>query len=314
MDLITKIAKKHGIHIETVQKKGRAAYLINDADQKKYFIKLQPPCGSFLSGIVRALCGGSLPFMNEYLMNNKMLSIKSKDVFFPPMLYGCPGEYIVFEYIGCTELIRADEVQKLSAWIESGLLSFNSMLTVKGGSFIGKIIFSLMESPILRILRQLGNNEFSLNTKLRVFKLMFMFYLKQRGLKAILIHNDLSFSNLMSTKGGRLLLIDFEDSIAENKMVLTDAVDLMFDREKLLLPIAKVENYWQKLSDKLGIGFNSLNFKLQIRVCVLRYLLNSIFNPDFSIADQKKYHQFMMDNVLDERGFSDWFEKNNVII
>jgi len=309
LNLIAEIVEKYDIHLETAEKKGRAAYLIKDSDKGSFFIKLQPPCGSFLSRIVRKICGGSLPFMNEYLMNIKMLNPELNDIKFPRMLYGAPGEYIVFEYIECKELVRLGQVKKISNWIGKELLLFNTMKPVENRNLIGRVIFYLLESPVLRILKQVKNSDFSLNIKLNIYKQVFVFFFQQPKLKPVLIHNDLSFSNLMDDCSDGYLLIDLEDSVASNRMVLVDAVDLLFDRENLILPIIEVENYWKKLSAKLEIDVDKLNLKAQIRLSVLRHILNSIFNPDFSGADQKKYYKFMKDKILDESEFNLWFEK-----
>ncbi len=307
METIGDIAKQHKIHLKFYEKKGRAAYLIHDFTGAKYFLKLQPPCGSFLSKVVRKVCGGSLPFINEYLTNEKLLKSDGTSVLFPKMFAGSLGEFILFEYIECEDLDRRNQRKSISLWLEKHFLFFNSMQAAKNNNVIGRLIFNLLENPILRILRQVMASDLSLPEKISVYKVVGQFWLQQPRLKPVLLHNDLSFSNLMDDCSGGLLLIDFEDSVTEKKLVLTDIVDLLFDRDELLLRVSAVEDYWRNLSVKIDEDYNKLNFKVQIRLCILRHILNSIFNPDFTDLEKKKYYKFMREHIVDDDGYNIWF-------
>jgi len=308
VELLDECLKLCGITATDYKKIGRAAYYIESVEDEQYVLKLQPPCGGGLSAIARRVFGGSLPFQNEYIINKQLLDIDRELLWFPEMINGEQSYYMLFEYIECTDLDRDRNRSMLNQWLLSDLINFNVLIDCNITNIFARTVLEYLERPVFRIVRQTITGRHTLFQRMNIIFILLKFYVRQKRLKPIMLHNDLSFSNAMATPNGGLLLIDFEDSIFENRLLLCDAVDLLFDRSNLTLDMPVLIKYWNILSSRLGQVEKMLNMKWQVRICCMRHIMNSIYNPDFTDAEHSRYRQFLNDVLLDNNNYDLWYE------
>ena len=250
----------------TVKNKlGRSCYLIIDKITKiKYTVKLEPQTNGKLHSIFRQLVNGSLPFQNEFRVNNEILKIKRLDFKIPEIIDSQTSLYFLSNFINQKKINNTEYINdSLNYKICLALLSIAKIKRPIKWNFFKELTFRFMESPSRRILIDVhkacrSNNLSFFKAFKLILKLEFIRFKNIKKVPPNLIHNDLGFNNILIDHSNQIFIIDWEDALWEKKWPLVDITDLVlnvqignFNKHLLVNYFDKIKNRYPYLSDSI---------------------------------------------------------------
>jgi len=245
-----------------------------------------------------------MPFLNEYAVNMTLLNGHFSDFCFPKMLEAAPGRCLVFEYIEGIPCRPYDPA--VAARCLSAILEFNALRATERKPLMQRLLFPLLERPPYRIVQKALRLKLGWITVLKILCLLIGYSSCHRKQSPVLLHNDLAFSNTILTPDDRLVFMDFEDAVSEGKWPLVDAVDILFDRQRLCLDLGQIRTYLQALSARCGISFTAKGMRAQVRVCLLRHVLFAM-SSTVLCCDTKERMAAFLPVLLSGDAFAAWF-------
>jgi len=125
----------------------------------------------------------------------------------------------------------------------------------------------------------------------------------------ILLHNDLQCKNVIRIDGGGICFIDFEDATIEHRLILVDAVNILFDKETLTLHRELLESFWDAFSTKNPDGGSTeLFLKEQVRICLMRTAIAPCSHAKLRVEDRVATAD-LLSLTLDSQKFDEWWSK-----
>lgn len=293
---------------DNCKKIGRSAYLIS-VDGNKIVYKEQPPVIGLIRKVNRIIFGGSLPFRNEkrvnyYLREHTFLYLHY------PLLINSPNDYTLeYEYIEGEDITSLSEEEISSAL--NGLLEFNSIgrnYSIKG---IEGFAIRMLESPVIRTIHIIMKSDLLIREKLAGFGLLLSHCFRAKTIGPVLLHNDLQFTNLRRGYDGYIYLIDFEDAVPISRMILSDAVNILFDIENSRINVKQLREYWIKLAQRLKCNISDIDLSDQLRVCLL-HLTAAGRQREASTPKQRCRMNELYQIILDKKSFTKWCQQQEL--
>ncbi len=288
----------------TLKRIGRSAYVM-ELNGKKFIRKSSPPVDGIIKKLSRRLFSGSLPFRNEKRINEMLLDSQFKHFHFPKVIHGFNEKFIDFEYLHGRDADILNLEEKKIALL--GLLEFNRLAGQYHVTGFEGIIFRLIESPSIKILKLLYHSDIVATKKLKSINILLKYHLFFGNVNYVLIHNDLMFKNIIISNDNTINFIDFEDATKERVFVLADAVDILLDRKNINININILSEYCKNLLSIAPKTQKKINIKEQLRICLLRLSLASMLSSSTSETEKIKM-RLLFDILLDDEQYIMWWD------
>ncbi|MCK8816307.1 hypothetical protein MWH28_02880 [Natroniella sulfidigena] len=309
------ILEKLDLEVINKTKVSKASYIL-ETKEEKFLLKYVAPKKGILQTISRFFIGNSLSFKSEVMTYKELIKNKFKYFNYPSLLETDPESYILTQYISNSSYI-SDISDISSDNLILSLLEFQTFDLQLNYSFLENKMVNLTRKPSWKII-QFGlfktESQFNLFTILKMIYVVLMCNLLQdKNKDYLLIHNDLFgsnfFSNNMFECKDKIYYCDFESIVKEKKWFLIDIIDLALDiEEKIKINADLIAKYLFELKKNKIINV-PLQLKCQIRIALLRRIIQIIASKKQDPEQIKIATDFLNNILLNERKYNNWFKK-----
>jgi len=288
-------------------KLGRSSYIVK-YNGKECIKKTNPQPESISGLILHILLRGSVKFTNELKINMALNKKQYENFNFPKTINSDGSSYIIFDFVDGTEGINMTNDNYIS-FIKS-LVEFQTSKLELEHKVTHKLIINILRLPfniLRRALKLYITNIINLRMILQILQVLISSSICQKKLQTCLfIHNDLLPNNLITDKNDVVYIIDFENSLYENKWILTDIVDITFDIYRMKLDFKIINKYLHEL-EKKGIRTSEIDITCQIRLVLIRRMLQAISSNRYSKESKEIFISFLRRILLNDKEFIRWF-------
>jgi glycosyltransferase involved in cell wall biosynthesis len=292
---------------EITTEKVRDNVYIVKTETKKYLVKLVREEEKKTLGKIQKLLQTS-SFRNEIEVNKALLEKSFDHLKFPRLINSGNKGFVVFEYIEPLENASFKEDNFVPSLVEFQLTDLNLNLNWKDNlllKFRNKVSWNILRWSFDVVLPRGGMKEalqcFSLFRKLNREHKAFS--------KPVNLHNDFGGNTIVS-KSSELYIIDFESVVKEKKWILVDVLQRVFDEENFTVNREDLNSYLSMLCKKLSITTEGVNLKVQLRILLMRRMMQILRSGSRDENKKAATHRFLIDSVLSDEGYDLWYSQN----
>ncbi len=290
-----------------IEKLSRSSYLV-EKQGVKYIIKEAIEPVSKSGRLFRFIFNTNIKFLNEQRVNTILREEKFTYVRIPKMI-GKSERSIVFELVEGKQGFSFDTVDE--SYASNALIEYQTKINNYTNYTLKDKILLYLLKPNIVFLRRLFTYSFrniELSLLLKGLSCLFRMSFFKKQKRALLIHNDLLPNNIMTDNSNRLIFLDFENSIYENKWILTDIVDFAYDPLIQKFNINYFKNYLSKLAE-LGFALNDSYIFIQVKVLLIKRLIQVLTSNKFNSKLKELNKKYLFEVLLNSKSFEDILNK-----
>ena len=316
LDNINYIIKKFNLdinNIQVVQHQGavfKNYYVLESVSNRKYFLKFQRTPKNIIRKIIRIIFGN--PSFSRMIKVYELLGRRSFEYLKFPKLVRTNGKDIfIIDYVDFNN--RGIDIKVYKSVIIKSIVEFQNVGRDQSelNGNINQKLLNIYLSFVYKYISRYGMNilkNYGLADYIKCIRIIILSHFKQRKLRhSILVHNDLHHNNIIIANNGDVYLTDFEGVSLENKWVLVDVATLAVRTHEYLIDTDLILLFLNELMKNKN-NKKIINIKVQVRIAILRrivQLINSSVSPPEVIS---KYYSFFSEVLTSDKLYDEWYD------
>jgi hypothetical protein len=279
------------------------------AREGKFFLKLIAPPVTRKQIIIRFLFG-SLALKNQLAVYASLRRQNFHNLRYPKLVHTDGKSYLLLEFIPIQPKGERDLPEEA---LITSLLEFQGSGAILQKGLFESVLLNVSRKPFWVLLKRVCvglRKQCGLSVSLQCLRIILVCYKRQKQLeKSIILHNDFHHNNLLLDENGRIFVCDFEKAAEENRWPLIDIVHYAVGTGTFGIEVSLIKSYLQKLQ---GNSHNKerLHVPSQLRIALLIRVSQMILSNAPPADVKEKYKVFLVDILLDDYAFDNWYEKS----